>query len=71
MWIWTDASEISFPWQSPEFLESMFSYLKIRSNNPTAWLDDDAKYIDIRFDSRTGHFTAQDCFNRKFLMWKE
>jgi hypothetical protein len=71
MWVWTDATEVGNSWQKPELLELMFSYLKIRSINPTAWLDDHAKYIDIRFDSRTGHFNVQDWFNRKFLIWKE
>lgn len=70
MWVWKDAATIpASPWQGKELLESLFSFLRVRAEQPLDWLEDNSKYIDIRFDSRTGSFVVQDWFDRKFLVW--
>lgn len=69
MWIWFDSHESINTWVEPHHLGNLYTYLHERSNNHVAWLGDNAKYIDIRFDSRTGAFQVRDHSNDRYLLW--
>jgi len=57
-------------WHPAHMLTALFDYLKDRQQHPTVWLNDNAKYINIRFDSRTGSFIVNDDFNQQYLIWE-
>ena len=53
MWKWKQST---YGWQTAGRLDSLVEWLKARKDRHTDWIDDHSKYIDIRFDSRTGDF---------------
>jgi hypothetical protein len=50
-------------------LYSFMVWLDERKNRHTDWLDDHSKYVDIRFDSRTGDFLVKHEKDGTNLVW--
>jgi hypothetical protein len=73
MWKWVDMADhpTNLWWQPGVNLPSVMLWLHDRARRHSDWLDDNSKYIDIRFDSRTGSFLVRHGSDDKILVWFE
>lgn len=73
MWMWVDMH--TYPtakwWQSGYSLPALMMWLHDRGRRHTDWLNDSSKYVDIRFDSRTGNFLVRHDILEKILVWED
>lgn len=66
-WEWR---KVKYGWHASGLFSSLVEWLNNRSNSHTDWLSDGSKYVDIRFDSRTGNFIVRhDSDPELLLMW--
>ena len=73
MWKWVNME--TYPtqswWQPGVSLPSLMLWLHDRARRHSDWLNDYSKYVDIRFDSRTGSFLVRHDTLEKILVWED
>jgi len=68
MWKW---ETIKHGWQPASHLPKLVAWLVARKHSHVDWLEDYSKYVDIRFDSRTGDFIVRHDTDDTCLVWKD
>ena len=68
MWQWVKSD---CGWQPANMFPSAVEWLQARAGRHVDWLEDGSKYVNVRFDSRTGAFLIRHDKDGRVLMLVE